>query len=753
MSPLCPSLLLTAALACAAGAQLPPIIPQPREVTLEEGLLELARPATIVAEGVEAPAALEILQATLGIGDDGTPVTLDLVEDPQLGPEGYELTIEGAGISLRAPSDAGLFYGAHTLRQIVEGAGESLPCCHIRDWPAMRWRGISYPVTDSADIRRVAGMKLNLIVWEVSGLFRSPSHPELPGEMPLERIAEICAEARRNHVALLPHIQCFGHAHWLLIPHPEMRADPESTHTINPFAPGVYELIGDLIGELVPASGEPWFFPGCDEPVHIDAWCRSQGLDPAEVVGDHIARLAELARVHGARIIVWGDYFLKYPEALSRFSPEDVVIADWHYEAVEEFPSVDVFVNAGFDTLVAPSAAPGEPLFPDYAVTTVNIANLLAEGHRRGAEGMINTNWPTGPMPLTALWYGWALGAEAAWSPEPVDREAFEGLYFSQAFGADAEAAADLWFDWAGANAGWSRAPAPVWPRILETLALAGTVGAHGLPTGQGTEMTRRQIERADRLRAEAADPDLVGWRDLEVIGASIGRSMALQSRGALVLQAYSHLLEGCLQAARGRMEQARDLALQDEPAAAEALTAALERLAEARPVGPADPAAILGFEPIDGPGAVDIDVVACHRAPDGTKAAPIPHGLTGIIMFDRGTPVEIGFRVTQPGEFALWALLRHSAGEWADGRFVRGGRNAAYEGHYAFRLDELPLVETWVGDELNPEDDEALRWALLYEGPLEAGDHTLHVRCDDIRFSVVERFVVTNDADWDPEG
>lgn len=748
-----PSLLVTAALACSAVAQLPPIIPQPREVTISAGRLPLELPATIHLLDTDAPAAVQVLRGFLGTLGEGTTVSLALVDDPQLGPEGYELAIAPEGVSLRAPSDAGLFYGAHTLRQIVEGAGPSLPLCRIRDWPAMRWRGIWHSVTSPEDIQRVASMKLNLIVWDVGGLFRSPSHPEIPGDMPLERIAEICAEARRNNIALLPHIQCFGHAHWLLGARPEMRADPESTHTINPFAPGVYELLGNVIGELVPASGAPWFFPGCDEPWHIDEWCLQRGLNPAEVVGDHIARLAELAREHGARTMVWGDYLLKYPEALERFSPEDVAIVDWHYEPVEEFPSVDVFVNAGFETLVAPSTAPGEPLFPRYAVSAANIANFVADGHRRGAVGMVNTNWPTGPIPLAALWYGWALGAEAAWSPEPVDPDAFADLYFGQMFGADAAAAADLWFRWARVNNDWARVGVPAWPRILETLALADAVGAHGIPAGQGALVVRRQIGRTERLRAGAHAPDLPGWRDLEAVGASIERSIALQARGTLVHRAYGLLLEERIREARESLERARELAAQEEPAAEEALTAALERLAAAGEDGGAEPASIFGFERLGAPAAVDIDVFACRRVPDGAEGAALSRAPAGIIMHERGTPVEIGFRVTRPGEFRLWALLRHSAGEWEDGRFVRGGRNGLYGGRYQLRLGDLPLSETWYGEELNPDDDDAMRWALLYEGSLEAGDHTLHIRCDDLRFAIVERLVVANDLEWTPEG
>ncbi|MBD3175728.1 MAG: family 20 glycosylhydrolase [Armatimonadia bacterium] len=753
--------LSLALLVVAARADLPAIIPEPREVVTLDGALDLAAPVDLVLDDVDAPAASRVIDDCLATGGNGTPVRLSLIQDPELGPEGYELVIGASGVEIGARTTTGLFYGAHTLRQIVEGSEGELPLCRIRDWPAMEWRGTGYTVTQPEQIRRVASLKLNLIVWEVSGQYESPSHPELAGDRSLRELAEICAEARRNHITLILEVQSFGHAHWLLIPHPEMRADPESTHTINPYAPGVYELLEDVYAELIPASGVPWFFPACDEPWQIDEWCHEQGLDPARVVGEHIARLAEIAGALGARIMVWGDYLLKYPEALTYFSPEDVVIVDWQYDPVEEYPSVDLFVEAGFETLVAPSTCPREPLFPEYDDTGDNIVHFVADGQRRGAIGMLNTNWPTGPIPFDALWYGWALGAEASWSDEPVDRAGFDQRYFRQRFGADTEAARELYFQWAEANSLWPRQPAPTAEQLLERLARTDAVGVHGMPGSASIEAVDALAERARELRENAADPDLRGWRDLASIAESITRSLYPQRRNGLIEEAYRRLVEAETAADREGFESALDAAGQalraaqaalreDESTARRIVTAALARLdAAERPI---DPAEILGLGTPARPVAAEVDVLACHRVLGEPELAPAPHGESGVIIPEAGTGVEVSFRVLRPGQVRIWALLRHSAGIWEDGRFARGGRNGVYDGKYGLRLDAQRLTETWFGEELNPDDDEALRWAVLYEGNLERGGHVLSFETQGVNWAIVERLVFTRDPGWRPE-
>jgi len=57
--------------------------------------------------------------------------------------EAYELKVTPSGVTIHARSSAGIFYGAETLRQLIEGEGEQavLPEVEIHDWPSLAYRG------------------------------------------------------------------------------------------------------------------------------------------------------------------------------------------------------------------------------------------------------------------------------------------------------------------------------------------------------------------------------------------------------------------------------------------------------------------------------------------------------------------------------------------------------------------------------------------------------------------------------------
>jgi len=754
-----------------AWAALPPLIPAPREVREGPGTLTVTAPVHVI--GVEAaPSAVEVLERTFGPrGEGGTAIRLALV-DP-MGPpreEWYRLQVGPEHIDIAAATEVGLFYGAQTLRQLYEGAGRALPYCDITDWPAMRWRGVDYPVTRAEDLQRLAGLKLNLVVWEVSGLFESPSHPELGGTMPLADIAAVCAEARRNHITLILEVQSFGHAPWLLRPHPEFRADPNGEETIRPFVPGEYELLSDVYGELIAASGVPWFFPGCDEPFQIDQWCRDNGRDPAEVVGKHIARLSEIAAQHGARVMVWGDYLLKYPQSLQYLDPQRVVIGDWHYNSAPEYPSVDTFVQAGFETLVCPSVCPWEPLFPDYAASAPNITNFVADGQRRGAIGLINTNWPTGPMPLEAMWYGWALGADASWRAEPVEQAAFDERFSRQYFGMPAETFAKPYFGLQALNRIWqSSRPADRSPaealRDLAAVYAHKVIPAGGLFAQADLPALDKELSALDAMPA-AGEWKGDGWRQFRALRDQYGRIFLPVRRSAGLGEAYAALRRAAKaraagdEAAAGQAIEAAGRALTTLGALAEGaqdtetaklVADARQRLGAVRGAGDCSPQAILGAPP-EGPaaGPAEISPLAAH-VPLPTPAAPPQARRAGLIFPQAGGGADLRFEVLEAGTYRVWALLRHSAGVWENGQFARGGRNAVYEGNYGWELDGQPLTETWFGVEVNPDEDEALQWAVLYEGELTAGPHVLRVQPRPVNYAIVDRLLFADDPGWKP--
>ena len=59
-------------------------------------------------------------------------------------PEGYAIIPDGKGLALPAASDAGVFYALQTVKQLVTGTGANavLHTATIRDWPAMKYRGL-----------------------------------------------------------------------------------------------------------------------------------------------------------------------------------------------------------------------------------------------------------------------------------------------------------------------------------------------------------------------------------------------------------------------------------------------------------------------------------------------------------------------------------------------------------------------------------------------------------------------------------
>jgi hypothetical protein len=112
-----------------------------------------------------------------------------LAIDDNFKDEGYVLDVEAQRIIIAARSGEGLFYGAQTLRQLIH-RGESnratVPAVAIRDWPAMRWRGVHddisrgpVPTLDymKKQIRTCAAYKLNLFSLYIEHVFDYQSHP------------------------------------------------------------------------------------------------------------------------------------------------------------------------------------------------------------------------------------------------------------------------------------------------------------------------------------------------------------------------------------------------------------------------------------------------------------------------------------------------------------------------------------------------------------------------------------------------
>ena len=102
-----------------------------------------------------------------------------------VGTEGYELTVAPDSVVIRAPAQAGAFYGVQSLLQllppqiysptIVTNVPWVAPCVYIQDYPLYSWRGVMLDIArhfaNKDEVKQVldamAIHKLNTFHWHL----------------------------------------------------------------------------------------------------------------------------------------------------------------------------------------------------------------------------------------------------------------------------------------------------------------------------------------------------------------------------------------------------------------------------------------------------------------------------------------------------------------------------------------------------------------------------------------------------------
>ncbi|PZU40685.1 MAG: beta-N-acetylhexosaminidase [Microbacterium sp.] len=240
---------------------------------------------------IDAPATFDTawLRAAIGaragwdsgirsVAHDAATVSLRLAEEASEHPEGYRLRADGDRIDIAAPTEAGLFYGAQTLVQLLRpapGDGWRVPAIDIEDAPRFAHRGLMLDVarhffgveTVCALIDRAAALKLNTLhlhltddqgwrlhidAWprltEVAASGSANGDPG--GFFTREDYRGIVAHAAARHMTVVPEIDMPGHTHAVGVAYPHLAAAPVLTDDLRAQAT-------ELDQEL-PAAGEPY---------------------------------------------------------------------------------------------------------------------------------------------------------------------------------------------------------------------------------------------------------------------------------------------------------------------------------------------------------------------------------------------------------------------------------------------------------------------------------------------------------------
>ena len=379
-----------------------------------------------------------------------------LVFDPVMESEGYILIVDAHEAAIIASSSSGVFYGVQTFKQLLPlaGAPRVLPTGTVRDWPAMRYRGIDddlsrgpFPTLDfqKKQIRIFASFKINIYSPYFEHTLLYPDHPLAapPGSAltPAEA-RELVAYAQLYHVTVLPEQEAFGHLHHVL--KYDLYQDVAETphgYVLAPGQPGTLPLIKDWFTDIAQEFPSPFIHIGADETFDLGlgrTHDQVQQLGYGPVYVDFLKQIHDTLAPLNRRLLFWGDIGDANPTAVPGL-PKDMIAVPWDYWDTTGFDKlIAPFAKAGMETWVAPGDANWNEVYPIEKTALWNIQGFIRDGQRLGSTGALTTVWNDDGEGLFNMdWYGVLFGAVAAWQPGESSIADYQDAY-GQAFHGDA---------------------------------------------------------------------------------------------------------------------------------------------------------------------------------------------------------------------------------------------------------------------------------------------------------------------------
>lgn len=313
------------------------LLPLPLKVEPQDGRFVMTSNTVVCGASPEAQTlAIALRQASgfpLPVVTNAGEAAIQLRMDPSLrdtlGAEGYRCCVRETSVEISAATDAGLFYGGITFRQLLPGAAFgtnpsrtviswSAPCVAITDRPEFEWRGMMIdvarhyfpPETLKKWVDVLAAHKLNRMHlhltddqgWRVAiqrfpllvdvGALRAESPkpgdrahgdgvPYGPFFYTQDQLRDLVAYAQARHVMIIPEIDLPGHCVSALAAYPQFscRGAPLKVSTEWKRRPDVLCLGNDevvafaeaVLGEVADIFPAPFIHVGGDEVI-LDRW-------------------------------------------------------------------------------------------------------------------------------------------------------------------------------------------------------------------------------------------------------------------------------------------------------------------------------------------------------------------------------------------------------------------------------------------------------------------------------------------------
>ena len=407
-------------------------------------------------------------RVTIGVSgndaEEGLPITLKRKGNADVplgqpgetpGPdsrEAYTLSINGKGITIEGNSSAAVYYGAQTLRQLVEGDGNGavVPHVEIHDWPSMAFRGtmvdISHgPMPTEKEIERqldfLARWKENQYYIYSEDSIELDGYPllALGGRLSKADVRRIVTYGRDRHIDVIPNFDLYGHQHDLFRIEQYSSLSDESHGTeFDASNPKVSALLKDWVNQFAELFPSPFVSIGFDETFQIEAATHATGAAalPGQMFVKQLSLVANLFKERGKTVSAYDDIMVKYPQIIPQL-PKGLIAVAWYYTS--EDPTYKRWLGPlqeqHIPHIVQPGITSYDDIAPDFATSFENIDTFLAAGRKSGAMGLVNSQWADDAQLLFRMSLpGLAYGAAAPWQDVAMDRSNFFSTYAAQMY-------------------------------------------------------------------------------------------------------------------------------------------------------------------------------------------------------------------------------------------------------------------------------------------------------------------------------
>ena len=350
------------------------IIPQPQLSELSSGTYGLPRQAVFSTNLPEEEKRefIEYLQASpLALQPEAEGTQKSVVSFAIIAPvsdqesmESYQLSVTGKGISVVAPSAAGLFYGFQSLLQLAEQETDgtfSFPLIEIKDSPRFSYRGLHLDVSRhfrtkeflKKQLDAMARYKLNCFHWHLTDgagwRLEIKRYPELTeqaayrpypnwkawwkggrkyctkdapgadgGYYTQEDVREIVEYARQRHITVIPEIEMPGHSEEVLavFPHLSCSGKPYVNSEVCIGNEDTFTFLQNVLLEVMEIFPSEYIHIGGDE-ANMDSWkkcplcqkrMKQEGLaDVKELQSYLIHRIEKFLNEHDRQLLGWDE--------------------------------------------------------------------------------------------------------------------------------------------------------------------------------------------------------------------------------------------------------------------------------------------------------------------------------------------------------------------------------------------------------------------------------------------------------------